>query len=93
MRLPSVRFTVRRMMVAVAFFGLVLASAIEAQRRREGFLRIADFHERQSPYSYPGYYPVPIRPMSEWHEQMGRKYHRAASRPWLPVEPDPPEPK
>jgi hypothetical protein len=31
----------------------------------------------------------------EWrryHEQMAKKYARAASYPWLPVEPDPPEP-
>lgn len=26
-------------------------------------------------------------------EEMERKYDRAASRPWLPVDPDPPEPE
>ena len=29
----------------------------------------------------------------EWHRRLGKKYRRAASRPWLPVWPDPPEPR
>ena len=29
----------------------------------------------------------------DWHAQMERKYRRAAFLPWLPVAPDPPEPK
>jgi hypothetical protein len=29
----------------------------------------------------------------EWHRRLGEKYRRAASSPWLPVEPDPPEPE
>jgi hypothetical protein len=29
----------------------------------------------------------------EWHGRLKSKYERAAARPWLPVEPDPPEPK
>jgi hypothetical protein len=29
----------------------------------------------------------------EWHFALFEKYERAARRPWLPVEPDPPEPK
>jgi hypothetical protein len=28
----------------------------------------------------------------EWHRRLGEKYRRAASSPWLPVEPDPPTP-
>jgi hypothetical protein len=28
-----------------------------------------------------------------YHEAMARKYDRAARYPWLPVEPDPPEPE
>jgi hypothetical protein len=31
--------------------------------------------------------------VSAWHARMGAKYHRLARRPWLAVEPDPPEPK
>jgi hypothetical protein len=29
----------------------------------------------------------------KWHETMAEKYRQAARRPWLPVPPDPPEPK
>ena len=71
-----------------------LAGAVEIQRRREVFLRLADTHERQSPYRYgPGFFMLPETPRDEWHERMGRKYRRAADRPWLPVAPDPPEPE
>ena len=30
---------------------------------------------------------------TEYHADMARKYRHAARYPWLPVEPDPPEPK
>jgi hypothetical protein len=33
------------------------------------------------------------RARDEWHFRMMSKYRTAASRPWLPVEPDPPEPE
>ena len=92
MRLPRVRFTVRRLRITVAIVGLVLAGVIDARRRRERFLRIADFHERRSPNGYAGFYLVPLSPTDEWHDQMGQKYRRAAARPWLPVAPDPPAP-
>lgn len=29
----------------------------------------------------------------DYHSQLARKYERAARYPWLPVEPDPPEPE
>ena len=29
----------------------------------------------------------------DYHGRLEEKYATAASRPWLPVEPDPPEPK
>jgi hypothetical protein len=28
-----------------------------------------------------------------YHERLGQNYRRAARHPWLPVEPDPPEPE
>ena len=31
--------------------------------------------------------------IDRWHESMPQKYWAASSRPWLPVPPDPPEPK
>jgi len=39
----------------------------------------------------PGYRPRPE--MAAYHVQMRRKWERAAARPWLPVEPDPPPPE
>ena len=30
---------------------------------------------------------------SDWHKAMGEKYKFASERPWMPVAPDPPEPK
>jgi hypothetical protein len=30
---------------------------------------------------------------SAWHAALAEKYRHAALYPWLPVEPDPPEPK
>jgi hypothetical protein len=31
--------------------------------------------------------------VATWHEAMARKYREAARYPWLPIEPDPPEPE
>ncbi len=28
-----------------------------------------------------------------WHEELAEKYQYASSRPWYPVEPDPPAPR
>jgi hypothetical protein len=40
----------------------------------------------------PGAYLFPT-PRSQWHARMSMKYQTAARYPWLPVEPDPPEPE
>ena len=93
MRLPRVRFTVRRMMVLVAILGLMIA----AFERRQRFGWIASEHRAHVPKHMFPTKPVGMgdkewRPL-EWHESMARKYEYAASHPWLPVAPDPPEPK
>jgi hypothetical protein len=44
MRWPKPRFTVRRMMVAVAIVGLLVAGLLEIPKRRARFLRIAESH-------------------------------------------------
>jgi hypothetical protein len=41
----------------------------------------------------PGYDADSLRRRSEYHRRLRRKYERAARYPWLPVAPDPPEPK
>jgi hypothetical protein len=101
MRLP--RMTTRRWMVAVAVIAVgcaVLASLIEMRRafliemRRERFARIADRH--LSVFLTPAQVRDPERCSAErldWHSKMADKYMRAARYPWLPVEPDPPNPK
>jgi hypothetical protein len=33
------------------------------------------------------------RDLNEWHGLLAQKYERAAARPWLPVERDPPPPQ
>ena len=92
MRVPGM--TTRRWMVAVAVVGIVLGVTIE---RRERFRQIADYHQaefmklasRMKPFAREDRDWHPL----EWHETMKRKYERASALPWLPVEPDPPEPR
>ena len=106
MRVPRVRFTVRRLMVAVALLSLLLG--LVAQRER--LLRLSSYHAEQSHLTMivqqsnlpaaadavgaqqPGAYLSPT-PRSQWHTRMFMKYQASASRPWLPVEPDPPPPE
>lgn len=96
---PRPRFSVRRLMLAVAIMGIVLGVTIE---RRDRFRRIAAHHEaeveklvgRLPPEVVYGHSSDdPIMRRLEWHEPMRLKYERAARYPWLPVRPDPPEPK
>ena len=101
MRLTSVRFTIRQLMLAVAILGV----SIELLRRHDQFLRRAEYHEASVSITLacgPGHYSATnelgedVRSWSltriEWHHRLGEKYRRAASSPWLPVEPDPPQP-
>jgi hypothetical protein len=46
--LPMVRFTLGRIMVAVAIVAMVLGLAMTAQRRRVRYERLADDHQRQA---------------------------------------------
>jgi hypothetical protein len=96
MNLPRVRFTVRRLMVVVA----IVAIAIWVfYIRREEFHSLALYHNKQS-YQH-GVMVNVGRGMSlhqpnakgQWHLKLAQKYSYAASHPYLPVAPDPPEPK
>jgi hypothetical protein len=87
------RFTLRRLMVAVAIIG----SALGLIERRERFRWIAVHHRAYVPQLFPRIKPLGMedehwRPI-EWHELMARKYEHAARYPWLPVAPDLPEPR
>jgi hypothetical protein len=95
MKLP--RFTVRRLMVAVAIVGGLLGSGLWLGNRSLAFRRIADQHAAELWWFYtpPGVDPGPPGINSardQWHADMMYKYRRAARYPWLPVAPDPPEP-
>jgi hypothetical protein len=109
MRRPRVRFTVRRMMVAVAIMAVFFGAADGLRRRRESFGQQAKRFARKASDEYNasmsvgrhatfGPSPLEMR-ISQAHYQLAdhysalkEKYERAASAPWLPVEPDPAAP-
>ncbi len=91
MRLP--RMTTRRWMVAV----VVVGGALGMFERHERFRWIAVRHRAEVPKHLPRIKPVGMEDkvwrLLEWHESMARRYERAARYPWLPVEPEPPDPR
>ena len=102
MQLP--RMTRRRWMVVVAVAALLLG-AVAILRRRAHFQVLADYHAEMARHARfdhgsiirpnGAYVHIPLAAPSlvDYHEDMARKYERAARYPWVPVEPDPPEPK
>ena len=104
MRIPRVRFTVRGMMVAVAVFALLSASG-QLRERYEGlrdrYELMGVMHAAHEILERDGGVDVfsgfglvkPNAQRAAYHAEMRRKYERAARSPWLPVEPDPPEPR
>ncbi len=99
MRWPRVRFTVRRMMVAVAGVAVVLV----LYQRHRTFERLAADHRNAAMIARPiriisrqprrWIWMLLPSPYHEREDELARKYERAARYPWLPVEPDPPEPQ
>jgi hypothetical protein len=100
MRTPRIRFGVGGLMVGIALFALAFWWFFG---RREHFRRLAAYHQAQvidhttsgiGPERSGGLTTTWFRttPQGEWHRMMMRKYWRSASKPWLPVEPDPPLP-
>jgi hypothetical protein len=77
---------------------VTLRREYEARSRRYWMANLAydDVHEDE-----PGVTPTPEhirwkahrRAMRAYNGRLRRKYENAAARPWLPVEPDPPEPQ
>jgi hypothetical protein len=101
MRLP--RMTTRRWMVAVACVAVALALRIAKERRIADFVRTAEFHEKQAARLRRSHHElgwIKTPPLTDkeieilyYHNWLSIKYRTAASRPWLPVKPDPPEPR
>ena len=103
MPLPRVRFTVRRMMVAVAIVGATVAFG---ERRRRDFSALAEYHRAQQVVKVAcskggfisekrgGGMATDVDERADaWHRVLEPKYRYAARYPWLPVPPDPPEPQ
>jgi hypothetical protein len=118
MSLPRVRFTVRRLMVAVAIVGGLIGGSVECRRRLESerrigeYQRLAKHHHRAAARLRDRYRESPQESVvlfihssefaqtpalklkwAEYHESLSRKYEQAASNPWAPLPPDPPEPE
>jgi hypothetical protein len=98
MTLPRVRFTVRRLMVAVAVAAVVLGglayAARLAQLRRLYYRRATELRYAEQTYRHPSYRDE-VQDVAAANRlgQMAEKYEKAADRPWLPVAPDPAEPE
>jgi hypothetical protein len=95
MRKP--RFRLRTMMILVAFAAMLLAIVINLQRRKARFQELFSYHSVMAgPPRRQSFSPFPevfVTAKGRWHHDLAMKYAEASERPWLPVEPDPPEPE
>jgi hypothetical protein len=53
----------------------------------------AEYRRGQPPDPKYAEWRAGFRRLAEFHDAMMRKYDRAASRPWLPIDPDPAPPQ
>ena len=88
MTFPRVQFTVRRIMLVVAvvaIFAMVvrLRFLTSIYRNRCELHYVAQLHSEA----------LQDRRGAAYHASMLAKYQQATARPWLTVEPDPPEPE
>jgi hypothetical protein len=108
MRLPYPRFTVRRLLIAVAVVGLLMGagrcvvvmrtrSAAYRERAYEfGFMttRVYGKGVQAKDGAYVNAYDNENNYLRYvWAREMANKYWQLADRPWLPVEPDLPPPE
>jgi hypothetical protein len=92
MRIPRPRFTVRWLMIATAIIGVGLGLPLE--RRAASLRREAARHSGDSTLvSLEEMYNPTTDASRDHHRAMAEKYYHAARYPWLPVAPDPPEPR
>jgi hypothetical protein len=98
-RLPDVRFTLRQIMAALAVVALLcwagrllMLSAMYAARAKTYSAGLLGATPRAGGgKEWPRVYH-PLSPGVRWARAMAHKYEHAASHPWIPVEPDLPEP-
>jgi hypothetical protein len=96
MKLPRPRFTVRRLMMAVAIVAISFAIWIGLGRRRVQFHNLANHHlALVGPITTSSSHPEPTfgSPKARYHNELYIKYERAARYPWLPVASDLPVPE
>jgi hypothetical protein len=79
-------------MVAVAVVAL-LFGVIVTWRRAAYYMRLAALHEHLAQHLRSQTGPSADPKGADHNERLARLYQRAAARPWLPVEPDPPPPE
>jgi hypothetical protein len=96
MKLPRVRFTVRRMMVLGVIVGIALGFVTEMSRRRDRDTRLAAYHagmrdQKRRLADERSIWAENAK--GQWHEGLWKKYREASRRPWLPISADPPEPE
>lgn len=83
------RFTVRWLMLLVAIVALLFGGLAITRSRRASFLKRSE-ELRWS--AYVERHGGSIK-AAEYCEQLAPKYEYAARHPWLPLSPDPPEPR
>jgi hypothetical protein len=93
MRVP--RMTTRRWMIAAAVVAVMLAPDIAAAlfRRHLALRQRAAYHEEIEKLAKAAAQVRANAAIRDRHARLKEKYWRAARYPWLPVEPDPPEPE
>jgi hypothetical protein len=95
MRMPRVRFTVRRMLVTVAILGVLLGIAAwgaKLHRLSRHYIDVSNYYEQHLDTHQWTAARDPER-MRKYDTEMMLKYRALGLTPWLPVEPDPPKPE
>jgi len=91
---PHLKFTVRRLMIAVAFVGIMLAGIKIEMRRTYCLERARDCRLGKTLLGQcdGGMSEERVAQRIDWLERSEDYFSRAAIRPWLPSGPEPPEP-
>ena len=82
MRRPRVQLTVRSLTILVAVATL-LTGGFTLARRSAHYRREALYHSQAAARAAGA--------KDDFHDQLVKKYNRAAYRPWLPLDSDPPD--
>ena len=92
MQLPRMQLTIRRMMIAVAVVAVAFSIPVGLRSRSEALARVSQAHFRAANAVLSAPRGPAGASLFHRHVQLGYRYRSAATRPWLPVEGDPPLP-